>query len=441
MIGARILVLDDNSITRDVIKRNLAKHGYQLYTASSFDLAKEILKEIKPDLLITDLKMPDISGLDVIKYATENFKDTEIIVITGYPTITSAVDAVKLGANDYLTKPFTDVELLTAVKNALEKLNSKRTFSREISEGFGEKFGIIGDSKSMLEVFATIKKASEINSTVMITGESGTGKELVARAIHYTGFRAAAPFVPINCGAIPETLLESELFGYVKGAFTGAHNTRDGFFQSANKGSIFLDEISETSPLMQIKLLRVIQEKEVYMIGSNRAQKVDVRILVASNKDLFELVGLNKFREDLFYRLNVLTIDIPPLRDRGNDILMLANYFANKYAEEFDKQVPVFADEVLEIFAKYNWQGNVRELENLVHRLVIMNEDSIIRKADLPDFMKSRIGSSSDVKRSLLEVELEHIKNVLEYTNNNKSKAAEILHIDRKTLNSKLKEE
>ena len=441
MIGARILVLDDNSITRDVIKRNLAKHGYQLYTASSFDLAKEILKEIKPDLLITDLKMPDISGLDVIKYATENFKDTEIIVITGYPTITSAVDAVKLGANDYLTKPFTDVELLTAVKNALEKLNSKRTFSREISEGFGEKFGIIGDSKSMLEVFATIKKASEINSTVMITGESGTGKELVARAIHYTGFRAAAPFVPINCGAIPETLLESELFGYVKGAFTGAHNTRDGFFQSANKGSIFLDEISETSPLMQIKLLRVIQEKEVYMIGSNRAQKVDVRILVASNKDLFELVGLNKFREDLFYRLNVLTIDIPPLRDRGNDILMLANYFANKYAEEFDKQVPVFADEVLEIFAKYNWQGNVRELENLVHRLVIMNEDSIICKADLPDPMKSRIKTISDIKRSLVEIEIEHIKNVLELTGNNKSKAAEILHIDRKTLNSKLKEE
>ncbi|MDO9578630.1 MAG: sigma-54 dependent transcriptional regulator [Candidatus Cloacimonadales bacterium] len=441
MIGARILVLDDNAITRDVIKRNLAKHGYQLYTASSFDLAKEILKEIKPDLLITDLKMPDISGLDVVKFATENFKDTEIIVITGYPTITSAVDAVKLGANDYLTKPFTDVELLTAVKNALEKLSSKRAFSQEISDGFGEKFGIIGDSKNMMEVFATIKKASEINSTVMITGESGTGKELVARAIHYTGFRAAAPFVPINCGAIPETLLESELFGYVKGAFTGAHNTRDGFFQSANKGSIFLDEISETSPLMQIKLLRVIQEKEVYMIGSNRSQKVDVRILVASNKDLFELVGLNKFREDLYYRLNVLTINIPPLRDRGNDILMLANYFANKYAEEFDKQVPVFADEVLEIFAKYNWQGNVRELENLVHRLVIMNEDGKIRKADLPDFMKSRIGSSSDVKRSLLEVELEHIKNVLEYTNNNKSKAAEILHIDRKTLNSKLKEE
>jgi len=438
MLGKRILVLDDNAITRDVIKRNLAKHGYQIYTATNFDLAKEILNEIKPDLLITDLKMPDISGLDVIKYITENYKDTEVIMITGFPTITTAVDAVKLGANDYLTKPFTDIELLTAVKKALEKLNNKRTITKEILDGFGEKYGIIGESKCMLDVFRTIKKAAEIKSTVLITGESGTGKELVARAIHYSGFRAAAPFVPINCGAIPENLLESELFGYMKGAFTGAHNTRNGFFQSADKGSIFLDEISETSPLLQIKLLRVIQEKEVYMIGSNKSQKVDIRILVASNKDLFELVELNKFREDLFYRLNVLTIKIPALRERGGDILLLANYFAKKYADEFNKPVPVFADEVLDIFGKYHWQGNVRELENLVHRLVIMNEESKIRKTDLPDSMKSRIKTISDIKRPLKEIELEHIKNVLELTNNNKSKAAEILKIDRKTLINKL---
>jgi len=441
MKNKRILVLDDSDITRDVIKRNLAAHGYQLYTAGNFDLAKEILKEIEPDLVITDLKMPDISGLDVITYITENFKNVEIIVITGYPTITSAVDAVKLGADDYLTKPFTDVELLAAVKKALEKQENKREFNREITDGFGEKFGIIGNSEKMLEVFKTIKKASEINSTVLITGESGTGKELVARAIHYTGFRGAAPFVPINCGAIPETLLESELFGYVKGAFTGAHTTRNGFFKSAHKGTIFLDEISETSMMLQIKLLRVIQEKEVYMVGSTEAQKVDVRILVASNKDLYGLVELGKFREDLFYRLNVLTINIPPLRERGADIFQLANYFANKYASEFDKKIPSFNDEVLEILGKYNWPGNVRELENLVHRLVIMNEDGIIRKADLPVFMKSRIGGVSDVKRTLQEVEIEHIKNVLEYTDNNKSKASEILHIDRKTLNNKLNQE
>jgi len=441
MKNKRILVLDDNDITREVIKRNLAANGYQLYTAGNFDLAKEILQEIEPDLVITDLKMPDISGLDVITYITENFKNVEIIVITGYPTIMSAVDAVKLGADDYLTKPFTDVELLTAVKKSLEKQENKREFNKEISDGFGEKFGIISNSEKMLEVFKTIKKASEINSTVLITGESGTGKELVARAIHYTGFRAAAPFVPINCGAIPETLLESELFGYVKGAFTGAHTTRNGFFISANKGTIFLDKISETSMMLQIKLLRVIQEKEVYMVGSTKSLKVDVRILVASNKNLYGLVGLGKFREDLFYRLNVLTIDIPPLRERGADIFQLANYFANKYAEEFNKKIPSFNDEVLDILGKYNWPGNVRELENLVHRLVIMNEDGKIRKADLPVFMKTRIGSVSDVKRSLQEVEIEHIKNVLEYTDNNKSKASEILLIDRKTLNNKLNQE
>ena len=441
MKNKRILVLDDYDLTRDVIKRNLTANGYQIYTAGKFELAKEILEEIEIDLVITDLKMPDISGLDVIKYITEHYKDIEIIVITGYPTITSAVDAVKLGADDYLTKPFTDVELLAAVKKTFEKQENKREFNKEISDGFGEKFGIIGTSDKMLEVFRTIKKASEINSTVLITGESGTGKELVARAIHYAGYRAAAPFVPINCGAIPETLLESELFGYVKGAFTGAHTTRNGFFRSANKGTIFLDEISETSMMLQIKLLRVIQEKEVYMVGSAEPHKVDVRILVASNKDLHGLVDLGRFREDLYYRLNVLTINIPPLRERGRDIFQLANYFANKYANEFNKKVPVFHDEVLKTFGRYNWPGNVRELENIVHRLVIMDEDGKILKADLPNYMKSRIGSGTDLTRTLLEMELEYIKNVLEFTNNNKSKAAQILNIDRKTLNNKLQQD
>jgi DNA-binding NtrC family response regulator len=438
MKNARILILDDNSITREVIKRNLIKHGYQIYTAGTFELAQEILQEIDPDLVISDLKMPDINGIEVIKYITDKYSNTEIIMITGYPTISSAIDAVKLGANDYLTKPFTDVELLTAVKNALQKLDSKRVLSKELSSGFGEKYGIIGSSTKMLEVFRTIKKAASINSTVLITGESGTGKELVARAIHYSGHRAAAPFVPINCGAIPENLLESELFGYIKGSFTGAHNTRDGFFQSADKGSIFLDEISETSPFMQIKLLRVIQEKEVYMIGSNKPQKVDVRILAASNKDLYELKELDKFREDLFYRLNVLTIDIPPLREREDDIFELANYFAGKFAAEFDKPVPEFADGVLEIFRRYNWQGNVRELENLVHRLVIMNEERVIKKADLPDSMKSRSVPVYDINKTLDEVEIKHILKVLEFCGNNKTKAAEILQIDRKTLNNKL---
>jgi len=247
-----------------------------------------------------------------------------------------------------------------------------------------------------------------------------------------------SPFVPINCGAIPENLLESELFGYVKGAFTGAHNTRLGFFQSADKGTIFLDEISETSPLLQIKLLRVLPEKKIYMVGSNEPFNVDVRILAATNKNLHKQIELNKFREDLYYRLNVLTIEIPPLRDRENDVLILTKHFARKYAKEFNKEIPVFSDEVLEILKKSFWQGNVRELENLIHRLVIMSDDNTICKADLPKIMKSGIKLTGDIKRSLKDIEIEHINKVLDFTGNNKTKAAEILKIDRKTLINKL---
>ncbi len=435
-----IVILDDNAVTRDIIKRNLKKHGYATFTAMNFNIAKEILQKEKPDLIITDLMMPDVSGLDVIRYVKENHTNTEIIVLTGYPTINTAVDAVKLGADDYLTKPFTDVELHLAVKKTLEKAEARKSLSIATKNDFETKFGIIGKSKLMLEVFKTIEKASDIKSTVLITGESGTGKELIARAIHYGGKRSAEHFVPINCGAIPETLLESELFGYRKGAFTNANVDRDGFFQSADRGTIFLDEISETSSLMQIKLLRVIQEKEVYRIGSNSAEKVDVRILVASNKDLYELVEHNRFRQDLFYRLNVLTISVPPLRDRGNDILLLTNYFSSKFSNEFGKPAPEFSDDVLEVFKKYIWPGNVRELENLIHRLIIMNEGECISLSDLPELMKTRQETRYDINKPLKEVEKEHIMNVLEYVDNNKSKAADILKIDRKTLHNKLKQ-
>ena len=435
-----IVILDDNSVTRDIIKRNLKKHGYTTFTAKNFSIAKDILEKEKPDLMITDLMMPDVSGLEVIRYVKENHADTEVIVLTGYPTINTAVDAVKLGADDYLTKPFTDVELHLAVKKTLEKAELRKTLNVSAYEDFEARFGIIGKSQRMIDVFKTIEKASNIESTVLITGESGTGKELIARAIHYVGNRSAEHFVPINCGAIPESLLESELFGYKKGAFTNAHIDREGFFQSADRGTIFLDEISETSSLMQIKLLRVIQEKEVYRIGSNVADKVDVRILVASNKDLYELVEHNRFRQDLFYRLNVLTISVPPLRERGDDILLLTNYFSRKFSAEFGKSVPDFSDDVVEVFRKYIWPGNVRELENLIHRLIIMNEGESITLSDIPELMKSRQASQYDINKSLKEVEKEHILNVLEYTDNNKSKAADILKIDRKTLHNKIKQ-
>jgi transcriptional regulator with PAS, ATPase and Fis domain len=274
---------------------------------------------------------------------------------------------------------------------------------------------------------------------VLVSGESGTGKELVARAIHYSSPRASAPFVPINCGGIPEGLLESELFGYVRGAFTGATETRAGFFQTAEGGTVFLDEISETSASMQVKLLRVLQDREVCMVGDTRVRKVDVRVIAATNKDLLSLVQKNVFREDLFFRLNVITITIPPLRERGDDTLRLASHFAAKYAREFGRPVPRFSEAALRVIADYYWPGNVRELENFVQRIVVMSERECIDVTDLPAHMRFSAAREAGLNRSLAEVEAEHIKNVLASVDGNKSRAAEILGIDRKTLRDKLK--
>jgi transcriptional regulator with PAS, ATPase and Fis domain len=291
----------------------------------------------------------------------------------------------------------------------------------------------------MKRVLDAVARASQTSATVLITGESGTGKELVARAIHYSGPRASAPFVPVNCGGIPESLLESELFGYVKGAFTGAHETRAGFFQTAEGGTIFLDEVSETSPAMQVKLLRVLQEKEVCMVGDTRARKVDVRIVAATNKDLLGLVHKGTFREDLFFRINVITITVPPLRERGGDIVLLTRHFAAKYAREFGRPVPEFADAALRIIAGYYWPGNVRELENLVQRVVVMTDRAVVDAPDLPEHMRFSASREGAVNRTLADVETEHIRNVLASVGGNKTRAAEVLGIDRKTLRDKLK--
>jgi len=291
----------------------------------------------------------------------------------------------------------------------------------------------------MQKVIGSILKAASTPATVLISGESGTGKELVARAIHYNSPRAAAPFVPINCGAIPEQLLESELFGHVKGAFTGATETRAGFFQTADGGTIFLDDISETSVSMQIKLLRVLQEKEICMVGSTRSQKVDVRILASTNKDLPSLVKKDAFREDLFYRIHVITIELPPLRERGDDILLLIRYFATKFATELGIATLHFSDEALQTLKNYHWPGNVRELENVVQRLVIMTDGDLIEVPDLPSLMRFSALRETGFHRTLAEMETEYIRNVLESVNGNKTQAAKILGIDRKTLREKLK--
>lgn len=433
-----ILVVDDAADTLELLQRNLESQGYQVFTAPDANEAIKILETTAVDLVITDFKMPGASGIDLIRHIRENFRNIEVMMITGYPTIESAVKAVKAGAEEYLTKPFTDTELLSAVKQILKKLHGHRAIKSQWPRALASRYGFIGESEVMQRVFRSISKAAATSATVLILGESGTGKELVARAIHYNGPRSSAPFVPVNCGAIPEELLESELFGYIKGAFTGATETRAGFFQTADGGTIFLDEISETSLSMQVKLLRVLQEKEVYMVGSTRPLKVDVRILASTNKDLATLLKKGQFREDLFFRLNVITIDIPPLRDRGDDILLLTQHFATKFANELSKSKPRFSENALHVLRSYHWPGNVRELENVIQRLVVMTEGDLIEVPDLPSLMRFSALQKMGLNRPLAEVEAEYIHNVLASVGGNKTRAAEILGIDRKTLREKL---
>jgi DNA-binding NtrC family response regulator len=435
----RILIVDDSPETLEMLSRNLESEGYEVLAAPGVAEAIKILDDTSADLVITDYKMPRVSGMDLIRYVRENLRNTEVMMITGYATVEGAVDAIKAGAEEYLTKPFTSEELITAVRRALDKLRLRMAGQDRLPQTIRSRYGLLGESEPMNRVFNAISKAASTTATVLITGQSGTGKELVARAIHYSSRRASAPFVPVNCGGIPESLLESELFGYVKGAFTGAMESRAGFFQTADGGTIFLDEVSETSLAMQVKLLRVLQEKEICMVGSTQNRKVNVRILAATNKDLLGLVKKHSFREDLFYRLNVIEIAIPSLQDRGDDILLLARHFAKKYSEELEKREPRFSEKALELLRNYAWPGNVRELENVVHRLVVMTDSASIDVPDLPRLMRYSGVRETGLNRTLSEVEAEHIRNVLASVGGNKTRAAEILGIDRKTLREKTK--
>jgi len=432
-----LLVIDDNVNTLQIINRNLTHEGYKVIASSNAQEATSILEKNDIDLVITDFKMPKTSGLDIVKHVRENYNDIGIMMITGYPSIEGAVEAVKKGAEEYLVKPFTDSELSSIVQRVLEKVVRRRTV--QIKESPAKTHGIIAESKEMHGVFGLIEKAAATTANVLISGESGTGKELVARAIHYGGDRSAAPFVSVNCTAIPDGLLESELFGHVKGAFTGANDSRAGFFQIADGGTILLDEIGDASLNMQGKLLRVLQSKEIFMVGSSRARKVDVRIIAATHKDLPVLIKKSHFREDLFYRLAVLDIAIPPLNMRGDDVLHLANYFIKKFSEEMNRPAPSFSDNALQALKNYAWPGNVRELENLMQKLAVMIEGDIIDVADLPNSMRFSISQKQWAKRSLAQVEAEHILNVLANESGNKSRTAEVLGIDRKTLREKIK--
>jgi two-component system, NtrC family, response regulator HydG len=439
----RILVVDDSPDTLEVLARTLGGEGYEVVTAKDAREAITLLESGPVDLVVTDFRMPGVDGIDLTRHVRENHRDTEVVVITGYGSIDNAVGAMKAGAGDYLPKPFTDGELTAAVERCLERRADRRLDAdrREAGRGPGvprAPQGLIGQSTLMGSVFALVEKAAAVSAPVLLTGESGTGKEMVARAVHYSGPRASAPFVAVNCGAIPEQLIESELFGYLRGSFTGADQTRAGYFQTAERGTIFLDEVAETSPAMQVKLLRVVQDREIAMIGSRKTITVDVRIIAATNTDLADLVRRGLFREDLYYRLAVITIGLPPLRDRGDDLFLLASHFAARYAREYGKEQPRLSDSAVEALRRYSWPGNVRELENTVQRLVLMCDHSVIDAPDLPDPMRFSVAAGPALGRPLAAVEAEYVSAVLASVGGNRSRAAKILGIDRKTLAARL---
>lgn len=434
-----ILLVDDDIDILELLQRHLKSMDYHTYKAVSVKEALYILKDTEIDLLVTDINMPEIDGLQLIKYVAEHYPNMPKLVVTGFPSVEDASSVIKYGATDYLTKPFTKVELEDAVKKALAGKKDTRPINTTTKKPYPKGYAdMIGNSEAFKKVTEIIDRVKDNRATVLIQGESGTGKELVARAIHYSGKFARAPFIAVNCGAIPENLLEAELFGYTKGAFTGANENRNGFFQAAQGGTIFLDEIGNAPLGVQNRLLRVLQEKEVTKIGSQKTEKLEVRVIAATNSDLEELIQNKSFREDLFYRLSVVTINVPPLRERSSDIDLLVDKFIQKYGIEYKDRFVRIAPDALEVLKRYSWPGNIRELENVVQRAVIMC-DGIITLEHLPDELKYQIDFPEKGFKTLEEKEREYIQEVLLSTQGNKTKAAKILGINRKTLREKLK--
>jgi two-component system response regulator PilR (NtrC family) len=450
MPEARLLVVDDERSMRDLLAITLRQDGYDVTLADGGERAIETLKEDAFDLVITDLRMRKVDGLGVLRAAKELSPNTVVLVVTAYASTDTAVQAMKLGAYDYITKPFKLEEIRLTIEKALERkrlqdenIALKRQLRKE--RGF-ENF--IGRSRTMLEVFETIRKIADSMSTVMITGESGTGKELVAQAIHHESARRNGPFISVNCGAIPEGLMESELFGHVKGAFTGAVANAPGLFSAAEGGTLFLDEITEVTQSIQVKLLRAIQEREVRRVGDTRDIKVDVRLIAASNRDLERAVAEALLREDLFYRLNVIPIHLPPLRERREDIPLLVAHFNEKISKAVGKNLHGIAPEALATLEHYAWPGNVRELENVVERAIVLGSGDVITVEALPSSL-SRPGDTRDAVLSIpvegldLEAALEHIeqqciRQALERTGGNQTRAAELLRLSFRQFRYKL---
>jgi len=437
----KILVVDDEAPVRDIVKKGLSKMGgYDVEAAQNGLEAIEKMERDVFDLVLTDLKMPEMDGLDLLKTIKGTRPETMVILMTAYGSIETAVEAMKMGANDYITKPVDFNDLLIHISKAQKEsflLKENRLLRMEVKKKF-EFNNIIGKSQKMQEVFSLIEKVALGNSTVIIYGGSGTGKELVAKAIHYNSPRVDRPFIPFNCGAIPETLVESELFGHTKGAFTGAIQAKKGLFEEANGGTLFLDEISTILPSVQVKLLRVLQEKELMKVGSTERTKIDVRMIAATNENLEENMKNGKFREDLFYRLHVFPIFLPELKNRKEDIPLLAYHFLDLYAKEAKKEIKGISKEAMKLLLEYHWPGNVRELENAIARAVIMTDENHLGPNDFPKDLVE--GFTEMIKRgvkdrkSLDDIKSEYIKEILREVGGNKRIASEILRVNPRTL-------
>ena len=447
-----ILLIDDNPTTLEITVEGLQEEGYSIDVASSGEEGIAKAKKKFYDIAITDIVMPGIGGMEVLAHFTKHHPDTIVIVLTGYGTIETAVEAMKYGAFDYLTKPAKLDEILLVLQRAQE-LKALRMENVLLRSQLQDRYGfdkIIGQSQPMQAVYRMIQRVAKTDSTVLITGESGTGKELIANAIHYHSDRKDKPFVPINCGAIPEELLESELFGYERGAFTGAVKTRKGRFELANHGTVFLDEIGEMSPKLQVKLLRFLQERKFERIGDSSSIEVDVRILAATNKNMEKAVAESEFREDLYFRLNVIPIQVPALREREGDLPLLAHHFMGQHCRKMGMVLKKISREALQCLESYEWPGNVRELENLMERLVILTEHNEILPRDLPERMCQKndhqlslhveLGEKGlDLKKTLEELEDRLILEALKRAGGVKNQAAKILGLKRTTLIEKMK--
>lgn len=444
MKGFEILFVDDQREMLSLVDEYLSCHGYSVTIVDSGLKAFELVKERDFDIVFTDLKMPEFSGLELLTAIKKYRPEIEVIIITGYGSIESAIETLKLGCYDYLQKPFKFERLKILVDRIIEKkkLERENTLLKRRLEERSQYDELIGASHGMQELYDLIDRISSNNSTtVMIQGESGTGKELVARIIHKKSDRADKPFISLNCGAIVEGLLESELFGHVNGAFTGAVRDRIGLFKAAEGGTIFLDEITETIPSLQVKLLRVLQEKKVRPVGDTRELEIDVRVIAASNRDLDEAIKSGILRKDIFYRLNVVSIKIPPLRERKEDIPLLVNHFIDKYNSRGKRRIVSISPKTMDIMLNYNWPGNVRQLENVIERAFALGADEVIEVADLPSEIK-RFGETLITEKpayALRENEIILIKKALDKTDGNKAIAADLLGINITTLYRKIK--